>query len=241
MHIKIIIIIILLVIIFLLYKKQRENFSTEAIDTLVSLYTDNTRTVNLNNLDISGNLNVKGDISGTTIYGKNVKVSNNLDVSGNLNVTGNISGNINTNYVKARYIQVGNDIKIDIDRKDDWTISEVVVIDDKGKNVAFNKTPTILKGTAKNSTTFPLSAVVDEVIYDTYYHGDTGVNLIEIDLGEEYNIVQISLWARGGTNSLSITNRLDGTHVTLLDKNQNELRTYHTGSWENTYNKIIYL
>ncbi len=241
MHFKIGIIIILIVIIFLLYKKQRENFNTEAINTLVSLYTDNTRTVNLNNLYITGNLNVKGDMSGNTIYGKNVKVSNNLDISGNLNVKGNITGNINTNYVKAQYIQLGNDIKMDIDKKDYWSISEIIVIDDTGTNVALNKTPTKIKGTSLNTTSYPLSAAVDGTIYTTYYHGGTGDNLIEIDLGEEYNLIQISLWGRGDTDGWRYKDRLDGTHVTLLDKDRNILRTYHVGSWENTYNKIIYL
>jgi hypothetical protein len=256
MHIKITIIILLIVIIFLLYKKQKENFSAEAINTLVSLYTDNTRAVNLNNLDISGNLNVKGDISGNTIYGKNVKVLNNVDISGNLHVTGDISGNFNKNYIRAQYIQVGNDLEgrngiTDIDYKDYWTISEIVAIDDNNKNVAKGITPTIIYGTEHDSTHFPLSAATDGVIdkamiyisnpdATNIYHGSTGENLIEIDLGTEKNLTQINLFGRYSTD-VNMTNRLNGTYIKLLDKNKKEVKLILTGRWENIHSKQFIL
>ncbi len=256
MNIKITIIIIFLIIIFLLYQKQKEKFSSEAINTLLSLYTDNTRTAKLNNLDISGNLIVKGDMSGNTIYGKNVKVLNNVDISGNLNVTGDISGNFNTNYIRARYIQVGNDLEgrhgiTDIDYKDYWTISEIVAIDDNNTNVAKDITPTIIYGTEHDSTRFPLSAATDGVIDKAMiyisnpdamniYHGSTGENLIQIDLGSEKNLTQINLFGRYSTD-VNMTNRLNGTYIKLLDKNKKEVKLILTGRWENIQSKQFIL
>ncbi len=234
MNFKLVIIIILLIIIFLLHIRQNEYFNDD-----IYLYNDNTNTVNLNYLDISGNLNVKGDISSNFIVAKNIKNINNINISGNLIITGDISGNFNKKYIRAQYVQVGNGSNniTEIGFKDNRQIAEIVVIDDTNTNVALNIVPTLLVGGGSILNQNLINETTDGIIEDNnYYYAQRGENLIEINLGTEKNLTQINIFGRYAN-----IKTLDGTYIKLLDKDKKEVKLILTGRWDNIFSKEFIL
>ncbi len=237
-HIIIIVILILLVFLLLQNKKTEgldassgPSLSNEAIQSIASVYSNTDGTVTFNNAKIKK----------TTI--KDATVTENLDVSGNTTlkntiVAGNfdISGNLLKKQNKARYIRVGNNVDSAIPYGDYWTITEIEVYDTSGVNVAKNKAVTITVGTAYNSA-FPVSNAVNGSAPredSNYYHGNTGKNEIEIDLGQEYLIDHIVLYNRYNEEQ---STRLDNTSIQLLDSNKKRNRIIFTGNWYQTYSK----
>ncbi len=234
MSFKLVIIIILLIIIFLLHIRQNEYFNED-----IYLYNNNTNTVNLNYLDISGNLNVKGDISSNFIVAKNIKNINNINISGNLIITGDISGNFNKKYIRAQYVQVGNGSNniTEIGFKDNRQIAEIVVIDDTNTNVALNIVPTLLVGGGSILNQNLINETTDGIIEDNnYYYAQRGENLIEINLGTEKNLTQINIFGRYAN-----IKTLDGTYIKLLDKDKKEVKLILTGRWDNIFSKEFIL
>ena len=245
---SLIIIIVLIMIIgyFQNILKKYERFNNEALYTLTSLYTDKTRTINLNNLRIDGNiisedatisnnLTVGGNIRGTIIsedatINNNLTVGGNTIISGNLNVTGEISGDLIKKGLRARYIRVGNNIPNYVSPMDFLTIGEIIVINDKNQNVAKNIVPTQVIGTELSSNDYPLKEATDGIIRDStnFFHGNTGSNVIEIDLKEEYNIMRIIIFNRYGNTA---PDRLNGSYIKFFDKNKNDIHTIFTGYW----------
>ncbi len=234
MNFKLVIIIILLIIIFLLHIRQNEYFNDD-----IYLYNDNTNTVNLNYLDISGNLNVKGDISSNFIVAKNIKNINNINISGNLIITGDISGNFNKKYIRAQYVQIGNGTNniTEIGFKDNRQIAEIVVIDDTNTNVALDIVPTLLVGGRSILNQNLINETTDGIIEDNnYYYAQGGENLIEINLGKEKNLTQINIFGRYAN-----IKTLDGTYIKLLDKDKKEVKLILTGRWDNIFSKEFIL
>lgn len=224
---------ILILIVCVLYKKSEPLTNLEAINNLTTLYTDNSKSVQLNNLDISGNLDVRG----------NTKFKN-VDISGNLNVKGEITGNfINIQGIRARYIEIGNDNTgiLDVINDVNWQISEVVIIDSSGNNIVKGITPTLEIGEIRQDaeSTRKLGNITDGILSidapDNIFVAN-GQAKIKIDLGEEKNIVQINLHNRNNYMA-----SMNGTYIRLLDKNEKVTKIIYTGVWNNDYSKEFLL
>ena len=184
---------------------------------------------------IDGNI-----ISEDSTINNNLTVGGNTIISGNLNVTGEISGELIKKGVKARYIRVGNNIPNFVSPVDYLSIGEILVINDKYQNVAKDIVPTQIVGTEYVPIEYPLKEATDGIIRDStnFFHGNTGSNVIEIDLKEEYNIMQIIIYNRTGTSG---PNRLNGSYIKLFDKNKNDIHTIFTGYWNDSSFKEFYL
>jgi hypothetical protein len=147
---------------------------------------------------------------------------------------------------------------------DNWTLIEIRVFDDTGKNIALGKNVIWKSGTRykgfdgsflynpTNITNGKIS-IINE--YDTTYLGDMVLNgyqgegknplhQLEIDLEGEYNISQIQLF---NTRIPSFTKRMNDTIVELItgDINKPETlilnRRINTGLWDGIYSKEFIL
>ena len=104
MNRKIIIIssIIILLILVMYYKKQENlssetlnNLSNEAVQNIASVYSEQTKTITMNNLNVTGNINgnVTGNVTGNLVGNVNGDVSGNLFGNASLNnLSSNVSG-----------------------------------------------------------------------------------------------------------------------------------------------------
>jgi hypothetical protein len=150
------------------------------------------------------------------------------------------NGTIAARQNRARYIRIGNALESGIARREYWTIKEVEVYDFEGTNVAKNKPVTVLKGSAyfpgDSNWAVPGNIVSgDSKANDGGdYHGSTGENELEIDLGQEYDITQINVFNRFHDQ---YTQRADNTSIQLLDNNKVRTRVIHTGNWYQVYSK----
>jgi hypothetical protein len=221
--------IILIIIIFFLHTKKKEHLltSNEAVNNIASLYSNTTATVAFNNINSTGSTKL------TT-----------LDVSGTANLKDiNVSGNINKKQNKARYIRIGNRLPSAMDKADYWTIKEIEVYDQSGINIALYKPVTVTAGTTpypgdsnwglKENIVNGRAIAANDNDTDCY-HGNTGENELEIDLGVEYDISQIVLHNR---YSADYSWRANNTSIQLLDANRNKNRVIYTGNWLKVYSK----
>jgi len=228
-------------------------FSTESIQNITSMYNNNTLTatniVATKNIDTSGNLSAQNksfivDSSGIHFNSFNVDSSGNLTIVGNNKFSIDASGNLNLYKNKARYIRVGN--KNSPIAVDYWTLQEFQAYDNTFNNVALNKPVTITTGTPMDNTV-PASNITNGNIFNNNpnpqlnvnqtdnwqkgYHGGTGFNELEIDLGSEIYLSQFVLYARWQGN---FTQRLNGTTIELLDNNRVRTNIIFTGLWLNS-------
>lgn len=214
MNKKLILVFILILIIFLLNRNIKSELliNLEAINNLTTLYTGNNSSVRLNNLDISGNLNVKGEITG--------------------NFT-NIQG------VRARYIEIGNDNSgiLDVKNYARWQISEVVVIDSSGNNIVKGITPTLEIGKIRGERR--LETITDGILAIDVSSNEFVTEeqaKIKIDLGKDINIVQINLH-----NRIDYMNTMNGTYIRLLNSKNEIVKIIYTGVWNNFHSKEFLL
>ncbi len=142
---------------------------------------------------------------------------------------------------KARFIRVGNtDASI---RKDHWTLIEIRAYDHNGNNVVVGKPVKILQGSAWENRT-PPNRIADGAIFnapnvhhdnwDRGYHGNPGLNVLEIDLGAEIDLSQIELFNRWNAD---FDSRMDGTTIELVSADGNRNRIIYTGLWHRQYSK----
>jgi hypothetical protein len=236
--------IILILIIFFLHNKKKEHLlaSNESINNIASIYSNATGTVSFNNINSSGIAKFNNlDVSGSIKF-NNLDISGNINTTGNINTSGNINttGNINKKQNKARYIRIGNRLLSSVPKRDHWAIKEVEVYDQSGTNIAKNKTVTITAG----NTLYPDNAdwgIPGNIVNgkattddDDCYHGITGDNELEIDLGAEYDITQINVYNRYNNEQAL---RANNTSIQLLDANRNVNRVIYTGNWDKAYSK----
>ncbi len=168
-----------------------------------------------------------------------------LDIhrNGNAFFNGNVytGGHVLQKRNKARFIRVGNtDASI---RKDYWTLVEIRAYDHDGNNVVVGKPVKILQGSAWENRT-PPNRITDGAIFnaptalhenwDKGYHGNPGVNVLEIDLGAEIDLAQIELFNRWNGD---IDWRMDGTTVELIGADGKRNRIIYTGLWHRQYSK----
>ncbi len=173
-----------------------------------------------------------------------------LEENGNLSVQGNISTNgiVYQKRNKARYIKVGNAIDTKL-QEGYWTLIELQAYDHAGNNVALNKTVTLVSGTAYSNSL--VSKITDGNIFsggsnlssgnnnnsdnsDQGFHGNTGSNVIQIDLGSEIDLAEIVLFNRWNENYDS---RMDGTTIELIGADGVRNRIIYTGLWHRQYSK----
>jgi hypothetical protein len=131
--------------------------------------------------------------------------------------------------------------------QDNWTLIEIRVFDDTGKNIASEGNVTIVKGTKDNISG---NNIINNQIFkdpknpsdniDLGYRGSTGPQQLEIDLKGEYNISQIQLFNR---QKLSETIKMNDTIVELITGNKDKPETLiinrriNTGLWDGIYYK----
>ena len=142
---------------------------------------------------------------------------------------------------KARFIRVGNtDASI---RKDYWTLIELRAYDHAGNNVSAGKPVKVLQGSPWENRT-PPGKITDNAIFnspadlsdnwDKGYHGNPGLNVLEIDLGGEIDLAQIELFNRWHAD---VDWRMDGTTIELIGADGNRNRIIYTGLWHRQYSK----
>jgi hypothetical protein len=206
---------------------------------------------------IRGHTNHDGDFRANqslTVAG-NSQVKGNSQVNGNLTVNSNInSGTINSDTITcnklnkkenlARYIRIGNNTDL---RHDFWTLIKAQVYDSDGNNIALNKPVSILQGSAFSSKS-PASNITNNTIcygnnknmsdnWELGYHGSTGINVIQIDLGANNYISQIELYNRIHNDGY----RMNGTTIELYDESNVRNRIIYTGIWWGQYSKTFLL
>jgi hypothetical protein len=219
---------ILIIIIIIIYRKNKEHLtaSNESIQNIGKIYADASGTVNFNNIS-----------------------TNSIMINGNLYKKQN----------RTRYIRVGNTFTENtrINKVDYWTLLELQAFDYSGNNVAENKPVTITAGSTHNGTWSKPENITNGMIggrdntgiieAKAFYHGSTGDNELEIDLGREYDLSQIAIFNRspddgvfsstGTISGIGASERLNNTTIQLLDKDKNLVRRIYTGVWYATYSK----
>ena len=205
---------------------------------------------NINAKNIISSGNIKIDASGNISTTGNIVSSGNIkiDASGNISTTGNISANkiipVISNNV-ARYIQVGYDPINDTltpnfvdpatNKIRGWTIAQIAVYDTNGKEISRNKNVTKIRGGPSLNDGLP-SLIANQLVankFDNYYQAtDNNAHVLEIDLGQEFNISLIEIFSQFGTAQLLAT----GTFIKLLIDSPNKqdkitTRTINTGYW----------
>jgi hypothetical protein len=239
----IIVIILIIIIVFLLSKKNSENFlvGNEAIENITKMYANSTGSAAFNNIDVN-NLKVNNiDISGTLTI-KNKLNTSDIITSGSIDISSNaiIKGSLYKKENIARYVRVGNKLKSGIAHYDYWTIKEVEIYDSSGTNIAFNKPVTVTDGKTHhpNDNNWGLPGNITngsaKDVDNDSYHGGTGTNELEIDLGKEYYISQIVIFNRYNGQA---EHRANNTSIQLLDSNRNVNRVIFTGNWLQCYSK----
>jgi hypothetical protein len=239
---------ILILVISILYTKNKENFisASESVLNIAKIYSDASSTVNFNNINNIGKI-TSNDISSNNINTNNIN-TNNIMINGNLYKRQN----------RTRYIRVGNKFSenTQINIVDYWTLLELQAFDYSGNNVAENKPVTITAGknvgaswSSPSNITNGLVGIRDSIDANILYHGDVGVNELEIDLGQEYDLSQIVLFNRPAPtdvfnstkstdlNVLAGSERLNNTTIQLFDKDKKLVRRIYTGIWYTTYSK----
>jgi hypothetical protein len=171
-------------------------------------------------------------------------------VDGNIIHPGVITSNrVNNKENNAQFIRIGNKIDATL-RKDYLTIIEVRVYSHSGENIALNKPVSIIEGkrwsgalnndglhgNITNGIIFPTNTHSDNWMHG--FIGDIGINVLQIDLGAEYNISQIEIFNRW--NDL-FDWRLDGTTIELIGANKNVNKIIYTGLWHRQYSKTFLL
>ena len=202
---------------------QVYNADIEAIRNLSSIATQLTT----GGLTIPGTLNVRGD----TIIDGNVTISTNI---------------LNKKENRARYIRIGNKEVPEL-RQDYWTLIEAKVYNSDGINIALNKSVSILEGTAYDNNASPPGNITNNIIFpnnvqsDNWnlgYHGNPGVNVIQIDLGANNYISQIELYNRWNADA---DWRMNGTTIELYDESGVRNKIIYTGLWHRQYSKTYLL
>jgi hypothetical protein len=152
----------------------------------------------------------------------------------------NVSGLVLQKRNKAKLIKVGNlDPTI---AKDHWTLIELRAYDHAGNNVAQGKPVSIVQGSAYGGT--PPGNITDGRIFNAPnqlhdnwnlgYHGNPGINALQIDLGAEIDLAEIVLFNRWDA---SYDWRMDGTTIELIGADNIRNRIIHTGLWHRQYSK----
>ncbi len=226
------------------------NLSAEAIQNIAKVYADTANTANFNNIKVGGKIN--GNLTGSVmssdgVWGLYLHSDRNIIVKKNDNGATHwdlfgyqdaVSNKIDSKLITpntARYIRVGNNVPSSIPRKDYWTIQEIEVYTKDGTNIAKNKPISITAGSQLDNWS-AANAVNGEAprADNNFYHGNTGANELEIDLGQEYHISQIVLFNRYHDG---LSDRMDNTSIQLLDKDKKRNRIIFTGNWLHAYSK----
>ena len=247
MYTTIIISIILLLLIIFFYQKNKEESmtNTEAVNSLVSLYKDGKFKVE--SLDVSNNINIAKNIMIGIQPDKNVlsiapiDTDSKPDYTKALNI--DIDGNIFKPANRAKFIEISNKNNVYNTREDYMTIVKVMIFNVSGEDVAKKATVTQTEGTmyTEGGTYDGKYGTPDSIIKyvdNSYWHGNTGVNTILIELEEETDISQIMIHNRFEEQYQS---RLNGAHITLMDENKGVRRIIHTGNWYRAYSKEFIL
>jgi hypothetical protein len=157
-----------------------------------------------------------------------------------------INGNLNKKENRARYIRIGNKEVPEL-RQDYWWLIEAKIYNSDSTNIALNKPVSILEGAGMyglppgnitNGRIFPNNN--NNVLADNInlgYHGNTGVNVLQIDLGSNNYISQIELYNR----CIDYAWRMDGTTIELFDESGARNRIIYTGLWDKQYSKTFLL
>jgi hypothetical protein len=248
MNKTIIISIILLLFIFIFRQKNIEAekmTNTEAVNSLVSLYKDGK--FKAESLDVSNNINIAKNIvigiqpDTDFLSIAPIGTDSKPDYTKALNI--DINGNIFKPANRAKYIEISNKNTVYLAKVDYMSIRKVNIFGVDGKDVAQNATVTQTEGTmyTTGGTFNGQYGTPDSIIKyvdDSYWHGNTGVNTLLIELEEETDISQIiiyNIWDE------RFQPRLNGAHITLMDENKNTRRIIHTGDWAKTYSKEFIL
>jgi hypothetical protein len=173
--------------------------------------------------------------------------NNTWDWANNISFDNNSTINCNKLQLKenrARYIRIGNKQVPEL-RQNSWTLIEAKVYNSDGVNIALNKPVAILEGSATNGTApgnitnnqiFPNNAQADN--YNLGYHGNDGINVLQIDLGGNNYISQIELYNRWNAD---VDWRMNGTTIELYDESGARNKIIYTGLWHRQYSKTFLL
>jgi len=183
--------------------------------------------------------------SSGTKYGDlalNIDGAKNTTINGELYVNNKLQLKEN----RARYIRIGNKEVPEL-RQDYWTLIEAKVYNNDGINIASKKPVAILEGTAYDNNAAPPGNITDGRIFtnnaqgDNWtlgYHGNPGVNVVQIDLGANNYISQIELYNRW---SVDVDWRMNGTTIELFDESGARNKIIYTGLWHRQYSKTFLL
>lgn len=191
--------------------------------------------------------NNASEISNDTGQFKSLMIAGNKSAGGNRKVSlwddVKISGNLEGGYQlrnRAKFIRIGNN-KHKL-WSDYWTPIELEAYDHSGNNIAKGKVVKKISGNPYGN--YNINNIVNGKIFNSDkerhdnhlhgYHGHVGKHELEIDLGAEYDIAEIIIYNRWNSDA---DQRLDGTHIQLLDKDKNQRRLIHTGLWHRQYSK----
>jgi hypothetical protein len=242
---------------------QVYNADIEAIRNLSSIATQLTT----GGLTIPGTLNVSGITKVNSLYtgggtnnnpgGKDApwethfpyRGDGNNYIRGDTIIDGNVTipnNKLNKKENRARYIRIGNKEVPEL-RQDYWTLIEAKVYNSDGINIALKKPVAILEGTAYDNNASPPGNITNNIIFpnnvqsDNWnlgYHGNPGVNVIQIDLGANNYISQIELYNRW---SADVDWRMNGTTIELYDESGVRNKIIYTGLWHRQYSKTYLL
>ena len=144
------------------------------------------------------------------------------------------------NTAKVRYVEINNNKP---HSSAHLSIKEIRVFDANGTNVAKGKTPKFLGSNKKNYGSSNLNRMTNDHYYpgdnfNHYWHGDQGRYHIQIDLGREYDITQISIYNRWNA---TVDVRLNETELIAKDGKGHVVRRFQTGQWHRQYSKEYFL
>ena len=225
-------------------------------DTTVNAKINKDGDIEGNNLKLKGNLIVNdilikknrariirvGNINSTDVMDEN-SFKNAFSFSGNANATSTTSTEKKTDKSLAA--------------EDFWSLIEIRVFDDTGINRAANGT--VKQITGKPNPYTKVDNIIDGSIISINkeneangYIGDKGKHLLEINLGDEYNISQIQLFNRHDPidpTKPKVSDRMNDTIVELIsDLNYKTVpqvlylnRRINTGLWDGIYYKEFIL
>jgi len=242
---------------------QVYNADIEAIRNLSSIATQLTT----GGLTIPGTLNVSGITKVNSLYtgggtnnnpgGKDApwethfpwRGDGNNYIRGDTIIDGNViipNNKLNKKENRARYIRIGNKEVPEL-RQDYWTLIEAKIYNSDGTNIASGKPVAILEGTAWNNNATLPGNITDGRIFtnnaqgDNWnlgYHGNPGVNVVQIDLGANNYISQIELYNRWHAD---VDWRMNGTTIELFDESGARNKIIYTGLWHRQYSKTFLL
>jgi len=216
--------------------------------------------INDNKLSFTKKIGNTKDISVLELYD-----NGDVNIPGNLKVSDLYVNNIYQKKNKAKYIRVGNMMtqsitipnlngKIITDEISElalpnWSLTQIIVLDHTGKNVARSKPVSIIFSTPLQISDYdnnPNNITNSTILYNNLqlstrkgYYGGTGYHHLEIELENECDIYRIELYNMNALPSdLQTTSKMNGTIVELISNDKKIInRRIHTGLWTSVMSK----